>query len=47
MGTRLPWQRGMLTRLFGDEYTERLIGEALFDLPRVLEAEAEAGQQPP
>eukprot|EP00964_Phaeocystis_antarctica_P012856 scaffold7040_cov66-Phaeocystis_antarctica.AAC.9 len=31
--------RAMLQRLFGDEYSERLIREALFDLPRVLAAE--------
>ena len=29
----------MLQRLFGEEYSERLIREALFDLPHVLAAE--------
>ena len=28
--------RGMLTRLFGKELTERLICEVLFNLPRVI-----------
>lgn len=35
--------RGMLTRLFGTEYAEELIAGALFDLPRVLHLEADAG----
>ena len=30
--------RGMLTRLFGSDFTERLIREVLFDLPRVIDA---------
>ena len=39
---RVPRQRAMLTRLFGDEWTERLLQEALFELPRVL-GEGEGG----
>ena len=34
--------RGMLTGLFGGDFTERLIHEVLFDLPRWLEGDAEA-----
>ena len=33
--------RGMLSRLFGAEFTERLIDEVLFDLPRAIAAGGE------
>ena len=35
--------RPMLTRLFGESFAERLIAEVLFDLPRVLQSDADGG----